>query len=150
MASFDIAIAKTLGHEEGYVSDPADPSGETNFGISKRSYPDVNIRELTVEQAREIYRRDYWHSLYDQLNDQHVANALFDFGVTAGVDEGIRRLQRAVGVQEDGIFGPETLAAVNNAGAPAAQFFLERIRYYAGLATFHIFAGGWVKRSLDF
>ncbi|WP_425526518.1 glycosyl hydrolase 108 family protein [Xanthomonas oryzae] len=49
-----------LSHEGGYVNDPRDPGGETQWGISKRAYPELNIRALTRDQAIEIYRRDYW------------------------------------------------------------------------------------------
>ena len=57
---FQRCILFVLDQEGGYVNDPRDPGGETNFGISKRSYPDVDIRALTKPQAIEIYRKDYW------------------------------------------------------------------------------------------
>ena len=52
-----IIIEKVLKHEGGYVNDPTDLGGETNFGITKRFYPDVDIKNLTKEQAVEIYKR---------------------------------------------------------------------------------------------
>jgi hypothetical protein len=59
-SKFEMAIDFVLPAEGGYVNDPADPGGETNFGISKRKYPDINIKDLTVAGAITIYRRDYW------------------------------------------------------------------------------------------
>ena len=59
-SSFDLAIPIVLENEGGYVNDPADPGGETKYGISKRSYPALDIKNLTVEQATAIYLRDFW------------------------------------------------------------------------------------------
>ncbi len=56
---FAVALEKVLAHENGYVNDPDDPGGETKFGISKRSYANLNIKDLTREQAAEIYYRDF-------------------------------------------------------------------------------------------
>lgn len=59
-SKFEMAIDFVLPAEGGYINDPVDPGGETNFGISKRKYPNVNIKDLTVSDAVAIYRRDYW------------------------------------------------------------------------------------------
>jgi lysozyme family protein len=67
--AFDQAFTRLLGHEGGYVNNPADPGGETNWGISKRSYPQVDIKALTQQQAKWIYQRDFW----DPLGDAHPA-----------------------------------------------------------------------------
>src|SRR3989304_9273008 len=121
MANFYEALELVLKHEAGYVNDPDDPGGETNFGISKRSYPSVDIKNLTRDEAAEIYKHDYWLSLYDQISDQRVANVLFDFGVNAGINTAVRTIQKALNdvlagpILADGVFGPETLSAVNGA-----------------------------------
>ena len=60
LTTFDEIIQITLEHEGGYVHDPTDLGGETNFGIAKRFYPDVDIKNLTEDGAKEIYKRDYW------------------------------------------------------------------------------------------
>ena len=62
MSNFDRAFRFLIGEEGGYVNDPADPGGETKFGISKRAYPQLDIKSLTLDQAKAIYRRDYWAS----------------------------------------------------------------------------------------
>ena len=60
LTKFEDIIEITLHHEGGYVNDPDDLGGETNFGIAKRFYPDVDIKNLTKDEASDIYRRDYW------------------------------------------------------------------------------------------
>lgn len=120
MARFDLAVGKVLWLEGGYVDDPDDPGGETKYGISKRAYPHLNIKELTREQAVEIYREDYWRTLWEKIEDQETASELLDFAVVAGAGTAVGRLQRALniigaGLAEDGILGPATLAAINAA-----------------------------------
>lgn len=121
MADFKEAFKKTVGLEGGYVNDPVDPGGETKYGISKRQYPDLNIKNLTLEDAEPIYKRDYWDKLsLDELRHQAVANELFDTGVNAGVKVAAEFLQEAMNllVEDDylivdGILGPVTLSVVN-------------------------------------
>jgi len=60
LVNFDEIIEVVLHHEGGYVNDPKDPGGETNFGIAKRSHPDVDIKNLTKDGAKEIYKEHYW------------------------------------------------------------------------------------------
>lgn len=58
--NFTRSIAFVLSVEGGLVNNPADPGGLTKYGISQRSYPDLDIRNLSIEDAKEIYFRDYW------------------------------------------------------------------------------------------
>ena len=58
--SFETVVHMVLEHEGGYVNHPSDPGGETKYGISKRAYPDVDIAELTKDDAADLYKRDYW------------------------------------------------------------------------------------------
>ena len=57
---FDEAVEVIFKHEGGYVDDVMDPGGETNMGISKRAYLDLDIKNLTSDQAKRIYYEDYW------------------------------------------------------------------------------------------
>ena len=119
MSNFEISVNKTLAFEGGYTNDILDPGGETRFGIAKRSHPNVNIATLTIEQAKEIYRTEYWNSLYDGISNQEVANELFDFGVNVGRSTAVKVLQESIRylsvgpVVIDGAFGQKTLDAVN-------------------------------------
>jgi hypothetical protein len=82
--SFDAAITFVLSHEGGYSFDQDDPGGETKFGISKRSHPNEDIKNLTVERAKEIYLEEYWVPVSDAL--PYPADFVaFDAAVNQGV-----------------------------------------------------------------
>src|SRR5690606_38914271 len=118
------AVEMVLRHEGGYVYDPADPGGETKYGISKRSYPQLDIRNLIREQAIEIYRRDWWDRYgYDRIKSLDVATKVLDLAVNMGPAAAHRLLQEALvflghQLAVDGILGPKTLAAVNAEAPP--------------------------------
>lgn len=148
MSQFDQIIDRVLAHEGGYVNDPRDPGGETQWGISKRSYPKLNIRALTRPDAVAIFRRDFWQRVSgDQLPKAFAFQAL-DAAVNHGISNSVRWIQRAAGVADDGIVGPRTLAAV--AAADPADLVLlfnaERLEFYAKLSTFDAFGRGWTRR----
>lgn len=148
MDRFDRFIDRLLSHEGGYVNNPADPGGETKFGISKRSYPGVNIKRLTRQQAIEIYRRDFWErSRADDLAPA-LGFQLLDAAVNSGIAQATRWLQRAVGVADDGIIGPVTLGALRIAD-PAdviARFNAERLEFMTRLSGWRTFGAGWARR----
>jgi lysozyme family protein len=120
---FEAAIGPLLNHEGGYVNDAQDPGGETKYGISKRQYPDLDIADLTVDQARAIYHRDYWLALKADRMPLRVGVKLFDLAVNVGVGTAGKLLQRALRacgdpalvVEEDGAIGVATLNAVQQA-----------------------------------
>ena len=148
MGMFDYFIERVLVHEGGYVNDPRDPGQETRWGISKRAYPHLDIRNLTRAQAVDIYRRDFWQRVRgDELPREFAFQAL-DAAVNHGIGNAVRWMQRAAGVADDGVIGPVTLAAVQRA-QPAdlvLRFNAERLRFYAKLTTFATFGRGWVNR----
>lgn len=120
MANFKKAAGKTLELEGGYINDPNDYGGETKYGISKRWHPDVDIANLTIEGAKEIYKKDYWDKLkLDQVISQPVAEELFDTAVNISWFDAAEILQMALNLlrQEqlkvDGLIGPMTRAVVN-------------------------------------
>src|SRR4051812_42260066 len=101
MVNFDVAFDRLINHEGNYVNNPADPGGETKFGISKRAYPNVDIKNLTRDQAKEIYRKDFWNVVGDSV-DAAIRFQVFDFAVNAGIQTAIRKLQDAVNMADDG------------------------------------------------
>ena len=176
MTDFERAAAFTLSErvEGGYVSPEAaarvgDTGGETNRGITKRDYPDEDIKELTRERALEIYHRDYWSSegvqksLCDRL-PWPLNLAHFDCTVNIGnayrpkgddwlwTGNANEILQRAAGVPDDGHIGPITLAAILMADPTelALQQIDERIAFYLKLIEISpsksVFRGGWLNR----
>ena len=145
--SFDRAVAMVLRHEGGYVNDPRDPGGETRFGISKRAYPDVDILRLTEDEAKVIYRRDYWNTLRPDEIPAPLAICVFDAAVNMGRDKAVRLLQRACGVAQDGVMGGNTIAAANRLPEPVVRFSTERAIAYTGIRGFDTFGKGWLRRT---
>jgi lysozyme family protein len=109
---FDYAIPFILAHEGGYCNVSGDAGGETKFGICKRSYPNLDIKNLTVDSAINIYRADYWQPWMDTLS-KRVAAKVFDICVNCGVSTGAKILQMAAGVEVDGQVGIKTISACN-------------------------------------
>lgn len=148
---FEQAMGFILRHEGGYVYDPADPGGETHFGISKRAYPTLDITNLTQDDAEAIYYRDYWLPVHGNELPPGLGLAVCDTAVNMGVKEAVRILQRVAGVTVDGVLGPITLLSV--ATRPMELFILhlilERLRVYVHLRNFEHNAAGWVERVLD-
>ncbi len=105
--TFDQAFDRLIDHEGGYVFDPRDPGGETKYGISKRSYPALNIKSLDLETAKAIYRKDFWDPLGDACHPSIKFQA-FDFAVNSGIQTAIRKLQAVLGVADDGVSPPQT------------------------------------------
>lgn len=112
MAEFNLAIPTVLENEGGYIFDKFDPGGETKFGISKRSYPALDIKNLTVEEATAIYLKDFW--LFGGIIDQKVATKLFDSYVNIK-HTAVYYIQEIVlqSVKPDGIYGEVTEDAIN-------------------------------------
>lgn len=164
MAKFTDAVERVLQREGGLVDHPADRGGLTKFGISQRSYPDLDIASLTEEQAMEIYRRDFWDDAYDKIPLQQIANRLFDGAVNMGTVAAIRLLQESLceirfGVAVDGRFGPQTMQAVKLAcqnGPHVTALFqawrARHARHYIDLVledrTQLVFLDGWIRRAV--
>jgi len=153
-ADWDRAIEFVLKMEGGYTLDPNDPGGETNFGISKKAYPSVDIKNLSVDEAKGIYRRDYWTACEcDQLASP-FAIATFDCAVNQGVGKACRLLQIALGVTVDGTIGDKTVAASFKADPRTAKKLLaERLAEYARLMVANpnllVFATNWAFRVVS-
>jgi len=155
MADFEKAIAKVLINEGGYVNDPKDTGGETKFGISKRAYPKVNIRELTTTGAKEIYKKDYWNKIKgDNIKDDLIAYELLDTSVNMGVKTASKLIQLVANVHPDGFIGEKTLKAINNTDTETliAKFKLVKIARYTHLVKTNPknrkFFFGWINRVM--
>ncbi len=144
---FDTAFDRLIGNEGGYVNNPNDPGGETNWGIAKRSYPNIDIANLTKEQAKAIYLRDFW----TPLGDAHPAIKFqaFDFAVNSGIQTAIRKLQAAIGVADDGHWGPVSAAklASMDVSDVIMRYVAQRLRFWASLSTWSEFGKGWAMRA---
>lgn len=147
--NFARAVAHVLKMEGGLIDHPSDPGGLTNYGISQRAYPQLDIRNLTQAQAAQIYHDDYWQKIKgDELPDE-VAFVLLDYAVNSGVGGAIRGLQRAIGVTVDGAMGPETLRLSRIAVAVVPALATERIVALTKLPVWETFGKGWTSRVIQ-
>lgn len=145
---FNLAFDRLMGHEGGYVNNPADPGGETNWGISKRSYPDVDIKHLTREGAKAIYEDDFWNRIHaDELYDG-VAFQLLDFAINSGIETAVRYYQRALGIADDGHWGPisRKAAAEMSESDSIMRINAERLDFMTRLSNWPNASRGWVRR----
>lgn len=154
MSSFNIAVTELLKAEGGYTNDPADRGKETKFGISKRSYPQLDIANLTRDQAIAIYKRDFWDLDYDGILSQAIANKVLSFAVLMWKKPAHVCIQRAVRAASgkvlilDGDFGSVTLKAVNecNPDALLAALKSEGAAYFRSINN-PKFQAGWANRA---
>lgn len=146
--NFERCLAHVLEYEGGYVNHPRDPGGETNMGISKRSYPKEDIRGMTRARAGEIYRRDFWNPVRGDDLPAGLDLVAFDAAVNSGVSRGAKWLQQALGVSADGRIGPQTLASAAAAdhSATVNAAIDNRFRFLRGLSTWGTFGKGWSRR----
>jgi len=162
---FDRVFSIIIGEEGGY-SDEASDSGNwtggavgcgmqlgTNWGISAAAYPNVDIKNLTQDQAKQIYIRDYWTPIGGDGLPPQLALLVFDAAVNNGVRRSSEWLQAALGVATDGVLGPETMAALAKQCATAdgcievcSEFLARRVDFMGGLKTWQSFGLGWSRR----
>lgn len=160
MADFSQAIDFVLENEGGYSNNPADPGGETNFGLSRAQYPHLDLKTLTREDAVTIYQRDYWQAQFDAFSSQRIATKVFDACVNLGPTQAIRMLQLALGsiqagpIIADGKLGPETTAHVNAADEDTLidEFKARLAKFYCDEAVKGTgkngFVMGWMRRAV--
>ena len=158
MSKFDDIIEVVLEHEGGYVNDPKDPGGETNFGIAKRSHPDVDIKNLTREGAKEIYKEVQWDKNKVESLPEELWHIYFDMCVNQGKSRAVKIIQRAVNgkggsLTVDGGMGPMTIAAIGKSRVELDRVRAYRVKYYSDLVTkkpdLERFYFGWFKRALE-
>lgn len=139
-----------LSHEGGYVNDPNDAGGETKFGIARRYHPTVDIASLTFEQAREIYRREYWVKQGLDRLPPPLALVTLDAVIHGG--PAVIWLQNAVGARADGALGPRTIASAQAAvakdgtGSVVGDILAQRLVYLATRPGWRFYALGWSRR----
>lgn len=156
-------IDRILSHEGGYSNDHGDPGNwtggnvgvgqlkGTKFGIAANTYPTLDIRNLTRDQAIAIYKRDFWYAARcDQLPPM-VAFQLLDGAVNSGIHRATVWLQQAVGATPDGKLGPKTLGAIqatdpNDIGF---LFIANRLDFMNDLKTWERFGRGWAQRIVE-
>ena len=159
-ANFNKAFQSLIMLEGCYSNDALDNGKETKYGITKRDYPHLDIKELSIDQAKEIYHRDYWIvNQYNKIRSIKIAEKVFHMTVNAGSRQSHLILQRALHavehqtLVEDGILGSITIEATNKANP---RYLLPALR--SELAGFYRliiatrpsqgkFKNGWLKRA---
>lgn len=150
--SFDLCFTKLLGHEGQYSNNPADPGGETMWGITKavalQNGYTAPMKDMPVEVAKAIYKKKYW----DQVGNINLPDQLqfhvFDAAVNSGPVQAVKWLQRCVGVVEDGILGHVTFLACNMLPPDAivTRYNGYRLKFMTDLKTWPVFGLGWARR----
>lgn len=164
MADFDLAVKPLMVAEGGYSNSATDSGGETKFGISKRSYPELDIPNLTPEVASAILKRDFWN-FYNigSINNQNIANRVFLLFINTDPADAAKVVQNAVNdygilpaISIDGHMGPVTISRINALSTPGylvAALRLEECRYYLGLVdrfpAQRPNLRGWIRRAVD-
>lgn len=154
---FNLCITFCKGKEGPYSNDPQDPGGETAWGLSKKAYPHLDMKNLTWEQAKEIYKWDRWDGIRGDDLPLPLAVLIFEHAVNQSDARGaVMVLQRALGQKVDGIFGPITMAAVRNYPVNLLPDLLVRVsqaraRAYLELnnAVEERYERGWMARLLE-
>tara|TARA_Y100001938_G_scaffold90866_1_gene124561 strand:+ start:339 stop:818 length:480 start_codon:yes stop_codon:yes gene_type:complete len=157
LVEFDDIIEKVLEHEGGYVDDPTDAGGETKYGISKRAYPDEDIKELTIERAKELYKRDYWDRFRVSNLPNRLRHIYVDMCINMGGGRATKILQEACNsknankIDVDGGIGPATIKAATNVEPFRLRAY--RVMFYAELVMKkpeqERFWVGWFRRSCE-
>ena len=150
--SFDKYIDKVLEHEGGYVNDPTDLGGETKYGITKRFYPHLDIKNLTKEQAKEIYYQDYWLKNHCDKLPENIQYLHFDTAINMGSKRAAIFLQKSIGtVKVDGKIGNKTLSEAFR--SDLKLYIKERVYYYTSICKSRSeqlkFINGWLNRVID-
>jgi lysozyme family protein len=165
MSGFDRIFDVVVGSEGGFTNNPADPgnwtSGQigagvcrgTKFGISAAAYSDLDIASLTLDEAKVLYRRDYWDRLGGDRLPAAIALLVFDAAINNGIGRAVRWLQQAASVAQDGVIGPRTLQAINRLVAQpggsaelCAELLAQRLTFMVSLPIWKSFGLGWARR----
>ena len=153
--SFDMVII----HEGGYVDNPKDPGGATNWGCTKAVWEKYvghevtkdDIKALTKEDVKPLYKRNYWDALHGDAIPSGLDYCLFDAAINSGVGRSSKWIQEIVGVTADGAIGNNTVAAITQINPVTAinEFCDKRQAFLESLKTFATFGKGWTQRVKD-
>lgn len=149
-----IAIDLVLEHEGGLVDNPQDPGGLTNFGFALREHPEMTadeIRHLTRQQAFDLYRKEYWNHINGDALPVGIGICTMDASVMSGISNGVKFLQRALNITDDGFIGPQTIGAAIQCdhSLTIVSCCDYRLDFLKSLPTWTYFGNGWTNRVTD-
>ena len=150
--AFDIAMRFVIPEEGGYVDNPSDPGGATNYGISQAANPDIDVASLTLEQAEEIYRERYWIPAGCPELPAALACCHMDWAVNHGVVGAIETLRQVLGLPPGATWDETIPTAVRRTpeGKLVRTYLDKRTQWYNTIAlsrpTLAVFLIGWLNR----
>jgi lysozyme family protein len=154
--NYDAALKATLRYEGGKVDDPRDPGGRTAYGVTQNTYNawrakhglnQKDVFQIADSEVAAIYKQEYWDKIRGDDLPDGVDFAVFDFAVNSGVSRAAKYLQSMVGVTQDGVIGPKTIAAAKTyLGNRLTDM---RLGFLKGLPTWNTFGRGWSNRIND-
>lgn len=179
MANFEIAESITGRNEGGYANNPSDTGGETYAGIARNHWPkwigwskvdkakseyasngkvslskwiNFSVSSQGIQsEVSQFYKQNFWDVLkLDLVNDQQLANSVYDFGVNSGTSISSKYLQQSAAVKDDGVIGNQTLHAVNSADRKVIYYDFNKRRetFYKSIAKGNQaqFLKSWLSR----
>lgn len=154
--NFDNVLALVLKEEGGFVNDPQDPGGMTNLGVTKRVWEgfvghpvdEAEMRALTPASVGPLYKQNYWDKVHGDDLPRGLDYAVMDLAVNSGTGRAAKFLQQACGIEDDGVIGPGTMAAINAANPVDLidKVCNHRLAFLQSLPTFAHFGKGWTAR----
>lgn len=161
--NYQSAFTEVIGNEGGFKKEAIDrmdwTSGicdvgilrGTKYGISAGTYPFLDIENLTLDEARDIYKKDWWDKFQGDFLPYELAYQVFDSEINHGHKVGVRFLQEAMDVHNDGVLGPVTLRAIGtwDEDKLIMRFLAIRMKYFTGCATWPTHGKGWARRVAD-
>lgn len=155
--NYDEALKLMLLHEGGYSNHPADPGGPTNFGITLADYrryinkaaTALDVRNMKIEDAKKIYRAQYWDAQKCDELPPGVDYAIFDYGVNSGVGRSGKVLRRILDLDDKTYSITPGVLAVSRAKDPddlIDRICDERLAFLKRLKTWPTFGAGWGRR----
>jgi lysozyme family protein len=146
--NFGVAFNSMLRHEGGFVNHPKDPGGMTNLGVTKRVWDEWTGGNADVAP---LYKKRYWDAVKGNDLPSGLDVCVFDCAVNSGVSRAVRILQRILGVKDDGIIGPVTIAATTAIPVDdlIERYTKERQDFLQSLPTFSTFGKGWTTRVAE-
>lgn len=161
-SNFQKALPKFLSHEGGYVNHPSDPGGATNMGVTIANYRKyvkpggtvADLKRITKAEVATVFKRHYWDKVKADDLPSGVDYCVADFAINSGPSRAAKYLQKAVGVAQDGVIGPQTMEAVRGANSRVVinricderLAFMKRIK---GGSLWKTFGKGWSRRVAD-
>jgi lysozyme family protein len=145
------AVKIVLDHEGVDSNHPDDKGGLTRFGISEKSYPNLDVSNLSKDDAIFLYERDFWNKLMVQHLPPPLRLMVFDCAVNQGAARSAMFLQRALGITADGIVGDITISAVRNKDVfkIVDSMARQRMTSYTRHPKWSVFGAGWSMRLMD-